>query len=94
MTDLNPLRQLLSMRSIPVSVSSSTYTFYWIVYTTNLPIYFSEMEDAKRRAAIRLQAAKRKETDEGAMGMGSSKPSAKKKPLPKGDRAPKKQKFS
>ena len=52
------------------------------------------MEDAKRRAAIRLQAAKRKETDEGAMGTGSSKPSAKKKPFPKGDCAPKKQKFS
>ena len=52
------------------------------------------MEDAKRRAAIRLQAAKRKETDEGAMGTGSSMPSAKKKPFPKGNRAPKKQKFS
>ena len=32
--------------------------------------------------------------DEGAMGTGSSKPSAKKRPLPKGDRAPKKQKVS
>ena len=52
------------------------------------------MEDAKRRAAIRLQAAKRKEIDEGAMGTGSSKPSAKKRPLPKGDHAPKKQKVS
>ena len=52
------------------------------------------MEDAKRRPAIRVQAAKRKETNEGAMGTGSSKPSAKKKPLPKGDRAPKKQKVS
>ena len=51
------------------------------------------MEDAKRRAAIRNKAAKRKETDEGAMGTGSSKPSAK-RPLPKGDRAPKKQKVS
>ena len=50
------------------------------------------MEDAKRRAAIRNQAAKRKETDEGAMGTGSSRPLAKKKPLLKGDRAPKKQK--
>ena len=50
------------------------------------------MEDAKRRATIRLQAAKKKETDEGAMGTRSSKPSAKKRPLPKGDRAPKKQK--
>ena len=52
------------------------------------------MEDAKIRAAIRLQAAKKKETDEGAMRTGLSKPSAKKRPLPKGDRAPKKQKVS
>ena len=50
------------------------------------------MEDTKRRAAIRLQAAKKKETDEGAMGTSSSKPSAKKRPLPKGNHAPKKQK--
>ena len=49
------------------------------------------MEDAKRRAAIRNKAAKNKETDEGAMGTGSSRPSAK-KPMLKGDRAPKKQK--
>ena len=52
------------------------------------------MEDAKKRAAIRLQAAKRKEMDEGVMGTGLSKPSAKKRLLPKGDRAPKKQKVS
>ena len=52
------------------------------------------MEDAKKRAAIRLQAAKRKETDEGAIGTGLSKPTAKKRSLPKGDRAPKKQKVS
>ena len=51
------------------------------------------MEDATRRAAIRNKAAKRKETDEGAMGTGSSRPSAK-RPLPKGDRAPKKQRVS
>ena len=49
------------------------------------------MEDAKRRVAIRTQAVKKKETDEGAMGTGSSKPSAKKRLLLKGDRAPKKQ---
>ena len=49
------------------------------------------MEDAKRRVAIRNKAAKRKETDEGAMGTGSSRPLAK-RPLPKGDHAPKKQK--
>ena len=52
------------------------------------------MEDVKRRVAIRVQATKRKETDEGTMGTGSSKPSAKKRPLPKGDHAPKKQKVS
>ena len=52
------------------------------------------MEDVKRRVAIRVQAMKRKETDEGAMGTGSSKPSAKKRLLPKGDHAPKKQKVS
>ena len=52
------------------------------------------MDDAKRRAAIRLQAAKKKDTDEDAMGTGSRKPSAKKRPLPKGNCAPKKQKVS
>ena len=59
--DLNPLQRLLSTRSAPVSVSPSTSTFNWIVFTANLPIYFLEMEDAKRRVAIRLQAVKRKE---------------------------------
>ena len=49
------------------------------------------MEDAKRRAAIRNKAAKKKETDEGAMGTGSSRPSAK-RPMLKVDCAPKKQK--
>ena len=52
------------------------------------------MEDAKRKATIRVQATKRKETDEGTMGTGSSKPSAKKRLLLKGDRTPKKQKVS
>ena len=52
------------------------------------------MDDAKTRAAIRLQAAKNKDTNVGAMGMGSSKPFAKRRPLPKGDYAPKKQKVS
>ena len=47
------------------------------------------MEDAKRRAAIRNKAAMKKETDEGPMGTGSSRPSAK-RPMLKGDRAPKK----
>ena len=49
------------------------------------------MEDAKRRAAIRNKAAKNKGTDEGVMGTGSSRPSAK-RPMLKGDCAPKKQK--
>ena len=51
------------------------------------------MDDAKRRAAIRSKAAKNKETDEGAMGTGSSRPLAKRL-MPKVDRAPKKQKVS
>ena len=51
------------------------------------------MEDAKRRAAIRNKAAKKKETNEGAMGTGLSRPSAK-RPMLKGDRAPKKQRVS
>ena len=62
--------------------------------SSDLSSSFSEMDDAKRRAAIRLQAAKNKETNEGAMGTGSSKPSTKRRLLPKGDRAPKKQKIS
>ena len=52
------------------------------------------MDEAKRRAAIRLQAAKNKDTNVGAMGTGSSKLFAKKRSLPKGDHAPKKQKVS
>ena len=51
------------------------------------------MEDTKRRAAIRNKAAKNKETDEGAMGTGSSRPLAK-RPMLKVERAPKKQKVS
>ena len=51
------------------------------------------MEDAKRRATIRSKVAKNKETDEGAMGTGSSRPSAK-RPMLKVDHAPKKQKVS
>ena len=51
------------------------------------------MDDAKRRAAIRSKAAKNKETDAGAMGTCSSRPLVK-RPMPKVDRAPKKQKVS
>ena len=43
------------------------------------------MDDVERRAVIRLKAAKNKDTDVDAMGTGSSKPFAKKRPLPKGD---------
>ena len=61
----------------------------------SLSVYscFSEMDDAKRRAAIRSKAAKNKETGEGAMGTGSSRPLTK-RPMPKVNRAPKKQKVS
>ena len=52
------------------------------------------MDDAKRKAAVRLQAAKNKETVVDAMGTGTSKSSAKRRTLPKGDRAPKKKKVS
>ena len=68
--------------------------FNWLVFMANLPVFFSEMDDAKRRAAVRLHIAKNKDTDVDAMGTGSSKLSAKKRLLPKGDLAPKKQKVS
>ena len=46
------------------------------------------------RASIRLQAAKNKEADVDPMGTGSSKPSTKRRPPAKGDRAPKRPKVS
>ena len=52
------------------------------------------MDATKRRAAIRLQAAKNKEADMDPMGTGSSKPSTKRRPPTKGDRAPKRPKVS
>ena len=52
------------------------------------------MDDAKRRAAIRLQATKNKEADVDPMGTGSSIPSTKRRPSAKGDRAPKRPKVS
>ena len=52
------------------------------------------MDDAKRRATIRLQAAKNKEADVDPMGMGLSRPSTKRRPLAKGDCAPKRPKVS
>ena len=51
------------------------------------------MDNAKRRAAIRSKAAKNKETDESAMGTGSSRLLTK-RPMLKVDRAPRKQKVS
>ena len=51
------------------------------------------MEDAKRRALIKAQAAKKKETgDVDPKGTGSSNPSTKRKQPSKGDRPPKKPK--
>ena len=55
---------------------------------------FLEMDDAKRRAIIRLQATKNKEADMDPMGTGSSKLSIKRRLPSKGDHAPKKPKVS
>ena len=52
-----------------------------------------EMDDAKRRAVIRLQATKTKEAGADPMGTGSSKPSIKSKLPSKGDRPPKNPRF-
>ena len=52
------------------------------------------MDDAKRRAVIRLQAAKNKEANVDPMGTGLSKPSTKRRPPTKGDCAPKRPKVS
>ena len=53
------------------------------------------MDDAKRRALIRSQAAKKKESgDVASMAMVASNPSVKRKPAPKGDRQAKKPKVS
>ena len=52
------------------------------------------MDNAKGKAAIRHQAAKNKEADVDPMGMGSSKPSTKRRSPSKGDCAPKKPKVS
>ena len=52
------------------------------------------MDNAKRRATIRLQAAKNKEADMDPIGTGSSKPSTKRRLPSKRDHAPKKPKVS
>ena len=55
---------------------------------------FLEMDDAKTRATIRLQAAKNKEADVDPIGTSSSKLLTKRRLLSKGDCAPKKPKVS
>ena len=55
---------------------------------------FLEMDDSKRRATIRLQAAKNKEADVDPIGTSSSKLLTKRRLLSKGDCAPKKPKVS
>ena len=89
---LQPRR--LSTRNAPVNVSPSLFFPLLIRFEfySSTPVS-AEMDDMKRRAAIRSKAAKNKETDVGAMGTGSSRPLAK-RPMPKVDRAPKKQKVS
>ena len=52
------------------------------------------MDDAKKRVAIKLQAAKNKGADTDPMGTSSSKSSIKRRMPSKGDRAPKKPKVS
>ena len=52
------------------------------------------MDDAKRKAIIKLQAAKNKEANVDPMGTGSSKLSTKRRLPSKGDRTPKKPKVS
>ena len=88
--DLNPLRQAIKYEECTRQRKSVSIHIQFDCFLRTYSSSFSKMEVAKRKVAIRNQAAKRKETDEGAMGTGSSKPSAKKRPLLKGDRAPKK----
>ena len=67
-----------------------SYVFYLV---TNIPVHFSEMDDAKRRALIRSKAAK-KTGDVAPPVTGPSNPSIKRKTQPKGDRQAKKAKVS
>ena len=60
MTDLNPLQRLLSTRTAPVSVSPSTLAFNWIVFIANLSVYFSEMEDAKKKGSYQASGCEEK----------------------------------
>ena len=57
-------------------------------------LLFLKMDDAKKRVAIKLQAAKNKGADTDPMGTSSSKSSIKRRMPSKGDRAPKKPKVS
>ena len=55
-------------------------------------LYFAEMEDVKRRAYIKQQAAMKKQEDGTSKGTGSSNPSTKRKPQEKIDHTQKKPK--
>ena len=73
--------------------SVTSFFFLFIRFDFHPSALVSEMDDAKRRAAIKSKAVKNKGTDIGAMGTGSSRPLAK-RPMPRVDRDPKKQKVS
>ena len=69
--------------------SVTSFLFLLICFDFHPSALVSEMDDAKRRAAIKSKAAKNKETDVWVMGTGSSRPPVK-RPMPRVDRAPKK----
>ena len=54
--------------------SVTSFFFLFFRFDFHPSVLVSEMDDAKRRAAIRSKAVKNKETDVGAMGTGSSRP--------------------
>ena len=60
----------------------------------NLPVFFFKDGWRKKKSSYKASGRKKQDTEVDAMGTGSSKPSAKRRPLPKEDRAPKKQKVS
>ena len=59
-TDLNPLRQPLSTRSVPVNVSPSTLTFSWIVFIANLPVYFFRDGRSKKKGSYKTSGCEEK----------------------------------
>ena len=93
-TNPNLLKQPLDTKSKLDNVSPSFLFVQIVCVCLTYPSSFLEMDNAKRRAAIRLQAAKNKEANVDPMRMGSSKPSTKRRLPSKGDRAPKKPKVS